>query len=176
MLRPLYVAVLLAGLSSGQVVAKTDLLTVYQEALANSADLAAARADTLARQEALPQARSLLLPSVGIGAGAARERIDIDGLGSDSYSTHYYQASLVQPLFRADSWFSYQAARSLSEQAEVEYSANQQALILEVAQVYFNVLRASDNLASARSEEAAFERQLEQARERFEVGDRKSVV
>ncbi len=170
MLRPLYVAVLLAGLSSGQVVAKTDLLTVYQEALANSADLAAARADTLARQEALPQARSLLLPSVGIGAGAARERIDIDGLGSDSYSTHYYQASLVQPLFRADSWFSYQAARSLSEQAEVEYSANQQALILEVAQVYFNVLRASDNLASARSEEAAFERQLEQARERFEVG------
>jgi outer membrane protein len=170
MLRPLYVAVLLAGLSSGHALAKTDLLTVYQEALMNSADLAAAEADTLARQEALPQARSQLLPNVGIGAGAARERFDVDGLGSESYTSRYYQASLVQPLFRADRWFNYQAARALSEQAQLEFSATQQAIILEVAEAYFNVLRASDNLASARSEEAAFERQLEQARERFEVG------
>ncbi|HDZ57050.1 MAG TPA: channel protein TolC [Pseudomonas xinjiangensis] len=169
MLRPLFVAVLLAGLS-GQALAKTDLLTVYQEALLNSADLAAAAADSLARQEALPQARALLLPSIGLGAGAAREHFEIDGVGSDEYTTQYYQASLVQPLFRAESWFNYQAAKSLSEQARVEFSAAQQDLILEVAQTYFNVLRASDNLAAARSEEQAFERQLEQARERFEVG------
>ncbi len=170
MLRPLFVAMLMAGLTSGHALAKTDLLTVYQEALGNSADLAAAEADSLARQEALPQARSQLLPSIGIGAGASRERIDFDGAGSTSYSSQYYQASLVQPLFRADSWFNYQAAKSVTEQARVEFSATQQAIILEVAQVYFNVLRASDNLAAARSEEAAFERQLEQARERFEVG------
>ncbi|QJD59005.1 TolC family outer membrane protein [Pseudomonas sp. gcc21] len=170
MLRPLYVAVLMVGLSSGQAMAKTDLLTIYREAVENSADLAAAEADTLARQEALPQARAQLLPNIGAAAGAARERLEIDGVGSDRYSTHYYQASLVQPLFRAENWFNYQAAKSLSEQARVEFSATQQSLILEVAVAYFNVLRASDNLASARSEEAAFERQLEQARERFEVG------
>lgn len=170
MLRPLFVAVLLAGLSSGQALAKTDLLTIYQEAVANSADLAAAEADALARQESLPQARAQLLPSIGAAAGTARERLHIDGMGSDRYSTHYYQASLIQPLFRAENWFNYQAAKSLSEQARVEFSATQQSLILEVADAYFNVLRSSDNLASARSEEAAFERQLDQARERFEVG------
>ncbi len=170
MLRPLYVAIVLAGLSSGHAMAKTDLMTVYQEALANSADLAAARAESQALQEALPQARSGLLPEIGLGAGAARERIDIDGVGSDSYSTHYYQASLVQPLFDAASWFNYQAAKAVSEQAQLEFSATQQALILEVAQAYFNVLFASDTLATARAEEEAFERQLEQARERFEVG------
>lgn len=170
MLRPLYVAIVLAGLSSGQALAKTDLMTVYQEALANSADLAAARAESQALQEALPQARSGLLPEIGLGAGAARERIDIDGVGSDSYSTHYYQASLVQPLFDAASWFNYQAAKAVSEQARLEFSATQQQLILEVAQAYFNVLLASDTLATARAEEEAFERQLEQARERFEVG------
>ena len=57
MLRPLYVAIVLAGFS-GQVAAQADLMTVYQEALIHSADLAAAEADSLARQEALPQARS----------------------------------------------------------------------------------------------------------------------
>ncbi|MCO5786537.1 channel protein TolC [Pseudomonas sp. G11-1] len=169
MLRPLYIAVVLASLS-GPALAKSDLLTIYQEALLNSADLAAAEADALARQEALPQARAQLLPNIGLGAGVARERVDVEGLGSDSYSTHYYQASLTQPLFRADRWFNYQASKSLSEQARVEFSATQQQLILDVALAYFNVLRASDNLATARAEEAAFERQLEQARERFEVG------
>lgn len=169
MLRPLYVAIVLAGLS-GPALAKSDLLTIYQEALLNSADLAVAEADALARQEALPQARAQLLPNIGLGAGLAREHIDVDGMGSDDYSTHYYQASLTQPLFRADRWFNYQAAKSQSEQARVEFSATQQQLILDVASAYFNVLRASDNLATARAEEAAFERQLEQARERFEVG------
>lgn len=170
MLRPLYVAIVLAGLSSGQVMAKTDLMTVYQEAVANSADLAAAKAESLALQEVVPQARSALLPQIGAGAGAARERIEIDGVGSDTYSTHYYQANLVQPLFRAESWFDYQAAKALSEQAQLEFAATQQSLILDVAEAYFNVLRASDALAAARAEEEAFERQLEQARERFEVG------
>lgn len=169
MLRPLFIAFLLAGLSS-QAMAKTDLLSVYQEALANSADLASAEADALARQEVLPQTRALLLPNIGLGAGVAREKIEVDGAGNDSYTTDYYQASLTQPLFRADRWFNYQAAKSLSTQAQLEFSAIQQTLILEVAEAYFNVLRASDNLATARAEEKAFARQLDQARERFDVG------
>ena len=72
MLRPVFVAVLLAGLSS-TALAQSDLMTIYQEALLNSADLAAAEADALARQEVLPQARSLLLPSLGLGGGLAKE-------------------------------------------------------------------------------------------------------
>jgi outer membrane protein len=169
MLRPLFAALLLAGVSS-PVAANTDLMTIYQEALLNNADLAAAQADARARQEALPQARSQLLPNIGIGAGAAKEDLQINGVGGDEYRTHYYQASLTQPLFRANRWFDYQSAKSLSQQAELEFSATQQNLILEVSQAYFNVLRASDNLATAKAEEDAFERQLEQAQERFDVG------
>ncbi|WVM94084.1 TolC family protein [Halopseudomonas pachastrellae] len=52
-------------------------MTIYRQAVLNSADLAAAEADALARQEALPQARSQLLPNLGIGAGAAREDLEI---------------------------------------------------------------------------------------------------
>ncbi|WP_341707851.1 TolC family outer membrane protein [Halopseudomonas sp.] len=169
MLRPLTVALLLAGVSA-QAAANTDLMTIYQQAVLNSADLAAAEADAMARQEALPQARSQLLPNIGVAAGASRQDLEIDNVGGDEYSTHYYQASLTQPLFRADRWFSYQAAKSVSQQAQLEFSATQQNLILEVSQAYFDVLRASDNLATAKAEEKAFSRQLEQARERFDVG------
>ena len=147
MLRPLTVALLLAG-ASAHAAANTDLMTVYQQAVLNSADLAAAQADALARQEALPQARSQLLPNLGVAAGASRQDLDIDNVGGDEYSNHYYQASLTQPLFRADRWFSYQAAKSVSQQAQLEFSATHQNLILEVSQAYFNVLRASDNLAT----------------------------
>lgn len=169
MLRPLTVALLLAGVSA-QAAANTDLMTIYQQAVLNSADLAAAEADAMARQEALPQARSQLLPNIGVAAGASRQDLEIDNVGGDEYSNHYYQASLTQPLFRADRWFNYQAAKSVSQQAQLEFSATQQNLILDVSQAYFNVLRASDNLATAKAEEKAFSRQLEQARERFDVG------
>ncbi|HCP30750.1 MAG TPA: channel protein TolC, partial [Pseudomonas sp.] len=42
---------------------KTDLVSVYQEAVENNADLAAARADYGARREIVPQARAGLLPN-----------------------------------------------------------------------------------------------------------------
>src|SRR5690606_36062307 len=169
MFRPIYLAVVLAG-ASGSAMAQSDLMTIYQEALVNSADLAAAEAEALARQEILPQAKAPLLPNIGLAAGAAREREDVEATGSDRYSTHSSQARLAQPPIRVDRWLQCQAGKPQSGQARVEFSATQQQLILDVAQAYFNVLRASDNLATAKAEEAAFERQLEQARERFEVG------
>jgi outer membrane protein len=39
-----------------------------------------------------------------------------------------------------------------------------------VVQAYFSVLRAQDNLRASQAQERAFERQLEQTRQRFEVG------
>ncbi|EPN59733.1 outer membrane efflux protein TolC, partial [Pseudomonas syringae pv. actinidiae ICMP 19079] len=81
-----------------------------------------------------------------------------------------YQATLSQPIFRADRWFQLQAAEAVNEQAALELSATEQNLILQSAQSYFSVLRAQDNLASTKAEEAAFKRQLDQANERFDVG------
>ncbi|MEZ1842687.1 TolC family protein, partial [Pseudomonas putida] len=73
------------------------------------------------------------------------------------------QATLSQPLFRADRWFQWQAAKETSDQARLEFSATQQDLILRSAETYFTVLRAQDNLATSKAEEAAFKRQLDQA-------------
>jgi outer membrane protein len=180
MLRRLSLALAVAAASSGFAWAeqapassKTDLVTVYQEAAANNADLAAARADYAARREVVPQARAGLLPNLSAGANLSDTRTDVDtSLGSQSISRSgtVYQANLSQPLFRADRWFQLQAAEATDEQAALELSATEQGLILQSAETYFAVLRAQDNLASTKAEEAAFKRQLDQANERFDVG------
>jgi len=150
---------------------KTDLVTVYQEAANNNADLAAARADYQARREVVPQARSGLLPNLSAGANLSDSRTQIDSPANTvSRSGTVYQANLSQPLFRADRWFQLQAAEASSEQAALELSAIEQTLILQSAETYFAVLRAQDTLASTKAEEAAFKRQLDQANERFDVG------
>lgn len=160
---------------------RSDLIGVYRQAVENNADLAAARAQFQAIREAVPQARAGLLPNLRAGAELSENRTEADSsLGSRTLtrSGTVYQATLTQPLFRADRWFQLQAAEAISEQAALEYSAAEQNLILQSAQTYFAVLRAQDTLASAKAEEAAFKRQLDQANERFEVGlsDRTDVL
>jgi outer membrane protein len=178
MLRRLSLALAVAAASNGFAWAeqapassKTDLVTVYQEAAANNADLAAARADYAARSEVVPQARAGLLPNLSAGANLSDSRTQVDSPANTvSRSGTVYQANLSQPLFRADRWFQLQAAEAGNEQAALELSATEQNLILQSAETYFAVLRAQDNLASTKAEEAAFKRQLDQANERFDVG------
>jgi outer membrane protein len=150
---------------------KTDLVSVYQEAVDNNADLAAAIAQYGAQKEVVPQARAGLLPNLSGGADIANVRTSLDQpSATTNRNAHSYQATLAQPLFRADRWFQYQAAKEVNEQAALQLSATQQNLILQSANSYFNVLRSQDNLASTKAEEAAFKRQLDQSNERFDVG------
>ena len=150
---------------------KTDLVSVYNEAVLNNADLAAARADYAARKEIVPQARAGLLPNLSGGADMSSVRTAIDQPSlTTTRSAVVYQATLAQPVFRIDRWFQLKAAESVNEQAALQLSATEQNLILQSANAYFSVLRAQDNLAATKAEEAAFKRQLDQSRERFDVG------
>ncbi|HZJ92908.1 MAG TPA: TolC family outer membrane protein [Thiopseudomonas sp.] len=152
---------------------KVNLLEVYQLAVDNNADLAAAHADYKAQSERVPQARAGLLPQLGAGASNSSSRSKVDtniGSQSASRSALVYQASLSQPLFRLDRWYQLQAAQATNEQSALELSAIEQNLILQSSEVYFSVLRAQDNLAASRAEESAFKRQFDMASERFDVG------
>ncbi|WP_458129104.1 TolC family outer membrane protein [Pseudomonas sp. Z2-11] len=150
---------------------RTDLVSVYQEAVDNNADLAAARAQYGAQKEVVPQARAGLLPNLSAGADLNNTRTELDQPAmTATRSSTVYQATLSQPIFRADRWFQLQAAKSVNEQASLQLSATEQNLILQSAEAYFNVLRSQDNLASTKAEEAAFRRQLDQSNERFDVG------
>jgi outer membrane protein len=150
---------------------QTDLMSVYQQAVENNADLAASRADFAARQEAVPQARAGLLPNLSAGADVndTRQALDEPAMTANRSGTSY-RATLSQPIFRADRWFQLKAAQASDQQAGLELSATEQNLILQSAERYFAVLRAQDALATARAEENAFRRQLDQSNERFNVG------
>ena len=178
MLRKLSLALAVSCASNGMAWAaeaplstRTDLVSVYQEAVDNNADLAAARAQYGAQKEVVPQARAGLLPNLSAGADLNNTRTELDEPAmTATRSSTVYQATLSQPIFRADRWFQLQAAKSVNEQASLQLSATEQNLILQSAEAYFNVLRSQDNLASTKAEEAAFKRQLDQSNERFDVG------
>ncbi len=120
---------------------KVNLLEVYQLAVDNNADLAAAHADYQAQSERVPRARAGLLPQIGAGASSSDNRSSVDtsaGSVTRSRSGTVYQASLSQPLFRLDRWYQfYKQARATNEQSALELSAIEQNLILQSAEVYF---------------------------------------
>jgi outer membrane protein len=89
--------------------------------------------------------------------------------GSRTYTTRY-DISLSQTLFDLSAWFDWKAGSERSKQAEATVAASQQNLIVRVSEAYFGVLRAQDNLRAAKAQERALSRQLEQTRQRFNVG------
>ncbi|MDX1636049.1 MAG: TolC family outer membrane protein [Marinobacter sp.] len=152
-----------------QPVLALDLVGTYEQALSYDSGIAAARASLEAQRANIDVSRSNLLPQVSAFGDASYIDTNSDNL-DDDYTTIGYGVQLTQPLFRADTWFRFENSQFLSESAQAQYSLAQQQLILDVATAYFNVLRASDTLTTARATEAAIQRQYEQAQERYEVG------
>ena len=152
-----------------------NLMDIYRDALANDAALASARAAYQAGQEKLPQARALLLPSLDLGASTIwnKEEIQTRGTGTTTdynYNSNGAKLTLMQPIYRRQNWAVYEQGKLQSAVAEIQYAAAQQGLILNVAQAYFDVLLAQDNVALAGTQNKAIQEQLEQAKMSFEVG------
>jgi len=173
-MKKLYLPLLLAVLAGSSAARAEDLLEIYQLALDNDPQLKAALATRNSALEARPQAESRLLPSVNLSSGANLIRSDVNSSASggslNNYATASLSLNLSQSVYREEYAIQLDQADKQIAQAEVTYAAEEQALILRVAQAYFNVLSAEDSLEFARAENAAIARQLDQAKQRFEVG------
>lgn len=158
---------------------------IYELAVENDPQLKVAEASYRANREALAIGRAGLLPSVMAEAEYSDANIDtnsrnsfvIGGTPVQSASNRTldterdaYTVTLSQAIFDLPAWFSFKQGKEISRQAEAALASAQQDLIVRTATAYFDVLRAKDNLASTRAQELAFARQLEQTRQRFEVG------
>ena len=163
-----------------------SLLDIYEIALDNDAQLRAETAQYRADLELKTLALAPLLPQVSTGVSRSMRdsentRLSIidfqDGnvviadqtTGSRTYTTRY-DISLSQTLFDLSAWFDWKAGSERSKQAEATLADAQQNLIVRVSEAYFGVLRAQDNLRAAKAQERALARQLEQTRQRFNVG------
>ena len=175
------------GLSWVSVTAQADtLVDIYELALENDALLRAKVAQYGADLELENLARAPLLPQAVAGYQVSETETDttsptiiqdpnlgfvvIDGNSVRNIDNEGYDVSLSQTLFNLPAWFGWRAGKETSRQAEANLAAAQQDLIVRVVQAYFAVLRAQDNLRASQAQERAFERQLEQTRQRFEVG------
>ena len=84
--------------------------------------------------------------------------------------TNSYNLTLAQPLFRWDRWETYQQSKLAQAIAEAQFAQVQQDLITRVAQAYFDVLSAQDNLGATQAQKVATTEQLASAKRNFEVG------
>ncbi|MCP5325307.1 MAG: TolC family outer membrane protein [Oceanospirillaceae bacterium] len=159
----------LATMAVSLTASATSLQTVYEQALQNDPQLAAAVASAQATQESSSIALGGVGPSLAFVADMYQTSTEIDGTTTDSNS-HSYGLQFKQPLLNANSWYTYGAASSQAEAGKIQNKMAYQDLLVRVSEAYFNVLRAQTTLASAKAEEAAVKRQLEQTEQRFKVG------
>lgn len=161
-----------------------SLRDIYELALTNDAQLKAEQAQYKANLETEKLSRAALLPQVNATwdytdtdqdvtgeSFAVEEDITAIQTRTNTDTTRDgYQISLNQALFDLPAWFTFQSGKEFSKQAEATFAANQQNLILRVVEAYLAVLRAQEILSASQAQERALERQLEQTRQRFEVG------
>ncbi|EOV9227387.1 efflux RND transporter outer membrane protein VpoC [Vibrio parahaemolyticus] len=173
-LLPLFISAALGGISSSAWA--DSLAEIYDLAKQNDPQLLSVAAQRDRAFEAITSSRSALLPQINLTAGYNLTRGDTDyddsALGKSSNDQDALTAgvSFSQTLYNRASWISLDTAEKSARQADATYAATQQGLILRVSQAYFEVLRAQDNLVFVRAEKAAVGRQLEQTKQRFEVG------
>ncbi|WP_300322090.1 TolC family outer membrane protein [Accumulibacter sp.] len=171
------IALVLAALFVALPAPAADLLQVYRDALAYDAQYAAARATAAAGREKQPQALAGLLPTVGVTGNSywndTRYKVNV-GTVNDSYNNKYnsnaYGVNLTQPLFRWQNFVQYDQSKLLVMQTEANLAQAGQDLIVRVAQAYFDVLFAIENLRAVQANKTAIGQQLAQAKKNFEVG------
>jgi len=172
----------LTGISA---VKAQDLSETFELALQNDPVLKQAQANQLATNESRPQSIARLLPNVsanGLGSSdwLSNKKYHPNpnnlNLGTDyrgptqSYWSFSYNLKLTQPLFHWDYWVQLSQSDNQIAQAEADYEAVFQKLMVRTAEAYFDVLSAQDTVDLILAEKQSISRQLDQAKQRFEVG------
>jgi outer membrane protein len=163
--------------------AAEDLLQVYELALRNDPVLAAARSQRNAALESRPQALAPLLPNVQVTGRTDRVNRAVHDAGSNSFagatrgnsddstfSQNQASIGLTQRVYNRGLWIQLDQTDNTIASANADYGVAQQDLIFRTSEAYFNVLLAKDTLTFAGANKEATARQLDQAKQRFEVG------
>jgi outer membrane protein len=173
---------------SANVAGANDLKQLYELAQTRDTTLQAAHFQRDALVEARPQAIAQWLPQISANASATRERAGFStgpALGTQAadcaisstattqrcYGTaHALGLSMSQTLWSFQSFSQLKEANFQVAAAEANYQGAQQSLLLRVAQAYFGILSAADQLATSVAEREAFGTLLNQAKSREQTG------
>ena len=157
--------------------AAENLKDIYETAVAQDPVIASARATYRANAEAKTQGKAALLPQISATGSYSDSTYKVSDLQSffvqdnrTETDLKRYSLNLTQSLFDLPAWYRFQQGKDLSDSAEAQFASDQQDLIIRVSEAYFNVLRSFDNHITRQAEERAIKRQLDQTRERYQVG------
>lgn len=167
----LYCVLLVGFVSNAQ--AAQDLIETYVLSVERDPQLRAQMAVQDATGELTAQARALFLPEISLSA-------DVSKIWTDSQSNRFggqtdfiergYTLSLIQPIYRRNSFVQGRQAEIAVQRESAGFQLVEQGLIIRVAENYFEVLGAQDDVSFAEAEREAISKQLEEAEQRFEVG------
>lgn len=139
-----------------------DLLQVWAQARAADPLLRQAAALSGAQEASAREARAALLPQWSLQGSEQR-----DNSGARSSTA---ASSLSQTLFDLGALREWDASRSQASAQSARLAAAKQAARARVAEAYFGLLSAQAQLATARANEEAFDRQVKEAEIRFQSG------
>lgn len=170
--------ILLLLLSKMQTGVAQDLLNIYQDAVADAPQLEQAREALAAVSEGDTQAKAALyLPEAVLSANvygdsqSVQLSRDSTGLnGRSNFVSGGYSLILTQPLLHYDRVVGVEQSDSRVGQAHAEYAATEIALILLLAERYFEVLAATENLEFARLQQASLARGLQETKQHEAAG------
>jgi len=165
---------LILGLAiSGSAVAD-DLMQVYSLAAENDPIINRAKAQKDAAYSSIGISRANLMPqlsgSVNYFDSTSESFQPNFGVFDRETTTLSYGIDLRLSLYDHSLWLGLNRAELIAQQSDANLAAELQALMQRTVEAYLAVLRQRDNVEFVKAELRAIERQLEQTKQRFEVG------
>ncbi|MEK6685436.1 MAG: TolC family outer membrane protein [Pseudomonadota bacterium] len=167
------------GIQTLSTLQAADLMSIYQEALAQDTQYRSARAAYQAAQEKLIQGRAGFLPTITLSGSRTIQQVDANNVFTGVGNINPQEVTIhgrgvvlsaTQPIFRMENIVIYQQSKTEVSRADAQFIVAGQDLILRVAQAYFDVLDAQVDVEVAEAQKKAILKQLEQAKRNFEVG------
>jgi outer membrane protein/protease secretion system outer membrane protein len=156
---------------------RLDLDSAWRAAFANDAILRAARAGAEAGAEAVPLARAQLLPQIGISLSRNFNELETDTTVLNrpvSTRQDYYSGTraitIRQPLLQPVQWAALRQAGTQVVEAEANLANAKQQLVTRLAEAYFELLLADDQITLIQAQTQAHASQLEAARKALAAG------
>lgn len=177
-------ALVLSMTLGGATASASDLMQAYTLARDSDPQLAIAESSREAGQLRVTQARSSLLPNLSGSASYSRSGMESSGervlsvdppiVSTNTTQSHSngrtFGLQLNQSIYNHANYTQLRAAKKRDAMGEAQFDAENDNLIVRVAEAYFNTLTAIDALVNSHAEERAVKRQLDQAEQRFDVG------
>ncbi len=149
--------------------AAVGLLSLFEQAQAQDAKLAQAKAQLQADQEIINQAKAVLMPNVS-GQVAYQQNDFSKTVFMSAKESLQEKLVLNQSLFDASAWARYEQAKSVVQQSLLQYQLSEQDLVLRLSQAYFDVLRSQQLLALAQAQKESTGKQRDKISEGVRVG------